>query len=121
MQELARCLWGLATMNVKVVKALRILQKEVEARLPEMNAVDLAQIAWAFGTLKHHPGALLDLLANAAVQQLDQFEPQVSRLCSRLATADNPSLNCSWISCSRSYNVPMLLQPKVSPCVFIYL
>ena len=68
-------------MNVKVVKVLRILQKEVEARLPEMNVVDLAQIAWALGTLKHHPGALLDLLANAAAQQLDQFEPQVSLLC----------------------------------------
>ena len=66
-------------MNAKVVRVLRALQKQVELHIAELNEQDLAMTAWAFAALGHHPGGLMDRLADAATPKLFNFRPQVSR------------------------------------------
>ena len=53
------------------------LNLETNCRLPELDERQLATITWSFGSLKHNPGALLDLLAEAATPRLDSFELHV--------------------------------------------
>ena len=64
-------------MDVRVVRLLRHLQREVEQRVADMNGRDLATTAWSFASLRHNPGALLDLIAEAASPQLPAFETRV--------------------------------------------
>lgn len=75
-QEVTTCLQSMATLEVKVVRVLRVLQAEIQARLPQLDERQMATIAWSFGSLKHNPGALLDLLAEAATPRLENFELQ---------------------------------------------
>jgi len=70
----------MATLEVKVVRVLRVLQTEIQGRLGELDERQIATVTWSFGSLKHNPGALLDLLAEVATPRLDSFELQVQAI-----------------------------------------
>ena len=64
-------------MNMKILRLVRHLQREVELRVSGMSERELATSAWSFASLRHNPGALLDLLAEAALPRLAAFETKV--------------------------------------------
>lgn len=68
-------------MNMRVLRVVRHLQREVETRVTDMDPRALATTAWSFAVLRHNPGPVLDLLAEAALPQLQAFEPQVPSCC----------------------------------------
>lgn len=65
-------------MDMKAGRLVRHLQREVESRVGDMTERELATVAWSFASLRHNPGAVLDLLAEAATPKLAAFEPKVS-------------------------------------------
>ena len=77
LQDIADCLWSLASMDMRVIRHLRHLQREVELRVGDMSERDLATVTWSFASLRHNPGALLDLIAEAASPRLPAFETRV--------------------------------------------
>ena len=79
-QDISDCLWSLASMDMRVVRHLRHMQREVELRVGDMSERDLATVTWSFASLRHNPGALLDLIAEAASPRLPAFESRVHHL-----------------------------------------
>ena len=71
------CLWSLASMRTKVVRVIKVLQKQISAKLPELSEREMALTLWSYATLDHHPGSFMDSAAQEACQRLSKFKPQV--------------------------------------------
>ena len=71
------CLWSLASMRTKVVRVIKVLQKQISAKLPELSEREMALTLWSYATLDHHPGSFMDSAAQEAWQRLSKFKPQV--------------------------------------------
>lgn len=71
------CLWSLATMNTKVMRVIKVLQKEIDLKLMDLSERELALTLWSFATLNHNPGILGDKIAETSELRLQKFQPQV--------------------------------------------